>query len=133
MHVADVAEFYRLLVDAAVAGKASYGEDGFYFAEAGEETVGDMCRQVYDAVAKRKGWESKRQEEFTEEEVGKYFNGEVGWWIFGGNSRSRATRARKELGWEAREQGLRDSLEEEVEYRVGKEGGLAGVEVGVDA
>ncbi|KAI4127530.1 MAG: hypothetical protein LQ347_004561 [Umbilicaria vellea] len=106
---------------------------GSFPVEAVEETVGDTCGWVYEAVVKRKAWEGNGQDEFTDEEVDRLIGGEVGWLISEGGSRSRASRARKDLGWGAKVEGLWESLDEEVGYWVRKEGYLVEVEIELEA
>ncbi|BFZ65227.1 hypothetical protein YB2330_006390 [Saitoella coloradoensis] len=138
VHVEDLVKFYDLLVRAAIDGKASYGDEGFYFADSGEEYLKDMAQHVFDAVVKKAGWALVDtvpvQTPLTDSEVEKYYGGAFGYWIFAGNSRSRANRARKELGWKPEAPGLWETLDEEVEYWVEKlKNDEAKVEPGVDA
>ncbi len=47
MHIQDLAEFYMLLLDKALKGKAHSGPDaGYYFVESGEHQFGALVAQI---------------------------------------------------------------------------------------
>ena len=39
----------------------------------------------------------------------------LGWYMFGGNSRAKADRAAKELGWEPQDKGLWEELKKDID------------------
>lgn len=107
VHVADLSNLFLALVEAAVRkdNRAEvWNKQGYYFAENGEMIWQDIARLIgaeavkskllsdpketpldYDSVMKRVGWEG------------------VSWGL---NSRAKAERARKLLGWSPKEQSI---------------------------
>jgi nucleoside-diphosphate-sugar epimerase len=89
VHVDDVAELYRLALEKAPAG-------AFYFAENGEASFGEIGA----AIAARLGLGPVK---FIPAELAAEKWGESrAYYSFGSNSRVRAKRARRELGWTPR-------------------------------
>jgi nucleoside-diphosphate-sugar epimerase len=86
VHIDDVAELYLLALDKAPAGS-------FYFAENGEASFGE----IRAAIAERLGLASV--ESLVPEEAGKRWGESKAYFSLGSNSRVRALRARRELGW----------------------------------
>ncbi|KAF4951248.1 hypothetical protein FSARC_12975 [Fusarium sarcochroum] len=99
VHVHDLSQLWLKLIEAAAqgGGKADWGTDGFYFVENGDFS--------WKAIAERIVHEAKRQgllkheavDNLSVEDADKVW--EYGSFFWGTNSRSRATRARKVLGW----------------------------------
>ncbi|KAJ4252485.1 hypothetical protein NW762_011086 [Fusarium torreyae] len=99
VHVHDLSQLWLKLIEAAAqgGGEADWGTNGFYFVENGDF--------IWKAIAKRIAQEAKRQgflkhetvESLSVEDADKVW--EYGSFFWGTNSRSRAVRARKVLGW----------------------------------
>jgi len=106
VHVNDLASFYVVLLEKALAGEASTGKEGFYFCESGEHAWKDVVAKIAEELYKRKIIEKAEVGKYTTEEVDQYF-GTLGWVFIASNSRSRADRARK-LGWKI--DGLNGSI-----------------------
>jgi nucleoside-diphosphate-sugar epimerase len=89
VHIDDVVDLYLRVVSKAPAG-------AFYFAENGEASFGDIAA----AIAKRLGLAGVEalQPEIAAERWGE----SKAYFTLGSNSRVRATRARRELGWAPR-------------------------------
>ena len=106
INVRDLSDAYLLLVEAAVegGGKASWGPEGYYFTENGEFLWSDVAK----AVAK----EAHKQGFIKEDKVASYDADEMqkihryGPLVWGANSRGRAIRARKLLGWSPKARSL---------------------------
>lgn len=86
VHIDDVAELYLLALAKAQAGS-------FYFAENGEASFGEIGA----AIAERLGLASV--ESLAPEEAAKRWGESKAYYSLGSNSRVRALRARRELGW----------------------------------
>jgi len=89
VHIDDVADLYLLALMKAPAGS-------FYFAENGEASFG----QIGAAIAKRLG--QPAVESLPPEEAARRWGESKAYFSLGSNSRVRALRARRELGWSPR-------------------------------
>jgi nucleoside-diphosphate-sugar epimerase len=89
VHIDDLAELYRLVLEKAPAG-------AFYFAENGEASFGEIGK----AIAARLGL-GPVQSLSAESAAGKWGESRA-YYSYGSNSRVRAKRARRELGWAPR-------------------------------
>lgn len=99
VHIDDLVDLYRLALDAAPAG-------AFYFAENGENAMKEIC-----AAINRKLGVSSGTVPMSIEEAAREWGEGATQNTMGSNSRVRAVRARKELGWHP----SRPSLIEEIE------------------
>lgn len=86
VHIGDLAQLYALAVEKAPAGS-------FYFAENGEASFTDIGK----AIATRLGL--PRTEFLNAELAASQWGPAKAFYTFGSNSRVRAVRARRELGW----------------------------------
>ena len=126
VHVSDLSKIFLKLVEAAVQGnsEATWGREGYYFAENGEHIWGQISMAVASS-AKKQGF-------ISSDEVITISNDEAnkitpwGSLIWGANSRCRAIRARRLLGWSPNER----SLEEEVSDAVSGEASKLGIVLG---
>ena len=89
VHIDDLAELYLLVLSKAPAGS-------FYFAENGEASFSEMGT----AIAERLGL--SRVESLPPESAAQQWGESKAYLTLGSNSRVRATRARRELGWAPR-------------------------------
>lgn len=115
VHVHDLSDVFKLLGDAAAAGggKATWNEDGYYFAEHGEFVWKDIFESIAK-IAKQKGLiESDEALSLPAEELTKLHPAALNIW--GSNARGEAIRATKLLGWKCRGQSLKATLPEVVE------------------
>ncbi|CAZ79703.1 unnamed protein product [Tuber melanosporum] len=116
VHVQDLANLYLLLTEAAAqpdGGKATWGPEGYYFAENGEHTWGELAKKIAKK-AKAKGY-LKTDEVISlpnEEIIKQHPFGHILW---GTNSRGWASRARKVLGWEPKGAPLDETLDDAIE------------------
>lgn len=101
IHIDDLVGLFQLAVDAAPAG-------AFYFAENGENSMKEIC----EAINRKLGVRGRTVAMSLEEAAREWGEGATQN-TMGSNSRVRAVRARKELGW----QPSRPSLIEEIEKR----------------
>ncbi len=110
VHVYDLSDcFLKLVEDAAMrAGKATWGNEGYYFTENGEHVWGDISKGVASAAHKQGFLESDEVVTVTAEEADKLTP--YGSMVWGANSRCKAIRARKLLGWSPKERSLMDEL-----------------------
>ncbi|KAM5349395.1 hypothetical protein ACJ41O_005900 [Fusarium nematophilum] len=110
VHVHDLSNLFLKLVESAAegGGQADWGVKGFYFAESGDFS--------WRAVAERIALEAKDRGLVKSLEVGdlgvEEANGvwEYGAFFWGTNSRSRAVRARKVLGWKPEGDGIFEDI-----------------------
>jgi nucleoside-diphosphate-sugar epimerase len=89
VHIDDLAELYLLALEGAPAGS-------FYFAESGEASFSELG----EALAQKLGMGPVRS--LTAEEAVSRWGERHAYYTLGSNSRVRAGRARKELGWHPR-------------------------------
>jgi nucleoside-diphosphate-sugar epimerase len=89
VHIEDVAELYLLALHSAPAG-------AFYFIENGEASFAE----IGDAIARR--LKLGPVQSWTAEEAAEHWGKRYAYYTFGSNSRVRAKRAGKELGWAPR-------------------------------
>jgi nucleoside-diphosphate-sugar epimerase len=101
VHIADVAELYRLALEKAPAG-------AFYFVENGEASYAEIGA----AIARRLGL-GPVQSWTVEEATNEWGEGHARY-SFGSNSRVRARRARRELGWSPKHASLTGWIEHEM-------------------
>ena len=97
--VYDLSDCYVKLVEAAVegGGRATWGNEGYYFAENGEHIWGHISKAVAKAAHKQGLLSSDEVVSISEKEAD-----DLAWWgsaLWGANSRFHAIRARKLLGW----------------------------------
>ena len=111
IHVADLADVFRLLVEKAVEKDTSdelWGSKGYIFTENGEHTWTDLARLFAKEAVRMQYISEPKEDALSKEEAIKAAGFEAVSW--GLNSRGKAERARKYLGWKPN----RPSLEEEV-------------------
>lgn len=121
VHVHDLSDLYLRLTMAAAEGgdKADWGPEAYYFAENGEMGWGAMARSVAKTLHEAGALSTAEVDVLSVEEATEVhpFIGKVA----GLNSRSRATRARKVLGWQPKvedfETVLRETVEEELKAK----------------
>ena len=97
VHIEDLADLYLAALDRAPAG-------AFYYAESGECSIKQIAEEIARAL-KLGGTASMTQAEAAAE----WGEGSARW-SFGSNSRVRAVRARRELGWAPHREGLLASI-----------------------
>lgn len=95
----DLSDCYVKLVEAAVegGGNATWGKEGYYFAENGELRWGQISKAVSTSAHKLGFIPSDQVISISDKEADS-----LTWWgsaLWGANSRSRAIRARKLLQW----------------------------------
>lgn len=118
VHVHDLTDVHFRLVEAAAAGgaKADWGAEAYYFTESGELAWGDVARTVAKHLYAAGALSTDEVDTLNAEqaaEIHPLIAGSVGM-----NSRSRASRARKVLGWEPRVVDFADSLKEAVQVNL---------------
>ncbi|GME33731.1 NAD-dependent epimerase/dehydratase [Neofusicoccum parvum] len=125
VHVQDLAAVFVRLVEEAAApsgGKATWGPQAYYFAEAGEFAWGDVAAAIAKEAARKglivNGEIDHLGPEEVEALVGNPFLGP----IWGQNSRSRASRARELLGWKPVMPSLSEDVARNVELEAEKLG-----------
>ena len=122
VHVHDLSEVFVALVEAAAAGggNASWGDEGYYFTENGEHIWGEISKAVASAAHKQGFIPSDEVQSHSNEEIDEMCQFGTGLW--GANSRCRAIRARKLLGWSPKGR----SIEQEIPDTVALEADLRG-------
>ena len=99
VHIDDLVPLYVLAFDKAPAG-------AFYYAENGENSY----RELAEAISRMLGFDGRTQPMPIDEAVAEF--GETGaQFSYGSNSRVRAVRARRELGWAPKARTLLDEIE----------------------
>ena len=130
VHVSDLSKLYLSLAETAANGIASYagkttvwGPSGYFFCEAGEHVWSDAATWISEEAYKLGLIESQDVESITPEQANQLTYWGSGLW--GGNSRSRAKRARAVFNWSPTGPSLRD----EIQSSVLAEAELLGLEV----
>jgi len=113
VHVLDLADFYILVLEAALNGKAPVNRDGYYFCENGEAIIGEINQALAKCLHKR-GLVAEPVSKSVSEEEGKKLYGPFGGAVTS-NSRGKAEKARK-LGWKPTRPSLFETLDAEVEF-----------------
>ena len=114
VHVADLSVAFLKLVEAATqgGGNATWGKDGYYFIENGEHVWGRIAKAVASAAHKQGYLPSDEVKTLSDDELNQLTPG--GPMLWGANSRARAIRARKLLGWTPKEKTIEDDTPETV-------------------
>lgn len=113
VHVQDLSELFLALVTAALSpdgGKATWNQEGYYFAENGEFCWGDIGRKIADIAFKNKLINHEGIDNVSKEEADQMRP--FGSYLWGTNSRCKAIRAKKLLGWTPKQKSLFDLLPE---------------------
>ncbi|KAJ5641381.1 hypothetical protein N7490_005381 [Penicillium lividum] len=100
VHIHDLSDVHSLLVDAAIAGWTDHGLWGagaYYLTDNGEHVWGELAQQTADAATKLGYLPEAKAEPIDLDSAKRYAGFESLSW--GMNSRGRARRARKILGW----------------------------------
>lgn len=116
VHVQDLSNVFLALVTAALSpdgGKATWNDKGYYFAESGEFSWGDVGKQIAKLAFDKKLINSADVDHVSKEEADKMTG--FGSYLWGTNSRCKAIRANKLLGWTPKEKSLLDLLPEIVD------------------
>lgn len=116
VHVHDLSRLIlAVLAEAASGGgRATWGADGYYFAENGEHRWGDIAEDVAKEIQKQTGKTTDTRSvsaDKADEIVG------FGALFFGSDSRCKGIRAKKLLGWQPQEH----SIEAEVKWTCASE------------
>lgn len=98
VHLDDLVDLYLRALARAPAGAA-------YYAENGEHSMRKVCA----AIGRALGMDGRTSPMTREESIAEFGEGPATY-TYGSNSRVRATRARRELGWAPRGPGLLDTI-----------------------
>ncbi len=98
VHIDDLVDLYLRVLERAPAGAS-------YYAENGEASMRKVCETISRAL----GYAGRTQGMSKEEAIAEFGEGPAAY-TYGSNSRVRATRARRELGWAPRRDALLDSI-----------------------
>lgn len=119
IHVQDLSRCYLALVEAAVdnGGNATWGNEGYYFTENGQHIWGETAR-IVASTAKDQGFLTSDEDEIeivtlSGDEANQQLRPHASY-LWGTNSRSKAIRARKLLGWSPKEKSLNENIAETV-------------------
>ncbi|KAI0895406.1 hypothetical protein F4806DRAFT_469127 [Annulohypoxylon nitens] len=118
VHVHDLSDLFALLYKEALSGekKEVWGADAYYFAENGGAVWGDISAKTVDILHSKGLIKDTNIEKLSQEDSANIIP--YGPHVWGQNSRSRAIRARKLLGWTPRQRSLEDELPIAVDYEV---------------
>jgi nucleoside-diphosphate-sugar epimerase len=98
VHIDDLVDVYLRVLEKGSAGAS-------YYAENGESSMREACAAIGRALGL-----GERTAPMTKEEAIAEFGEGPATYSYGSNSRVRATRARRELGWSPRGPGLLDTI-----------------------
>lgn len=111
IHVQDLSEIYRALVNKAVAHDSNaelWGPKGYILAENGEHVWADLARLMAKEAAQKQLISSPKEEALSKEAALEAAGFEAVSW--GLNSRGKAGRAREYLGWKPSKPSLEDEV-----------------------
>jgi nucleoside-diphosphate-sugar epimerase len=116
IHVHDLSDLYLRLVEEAVkgGGNATWGADGYYFAQNDEIRWGDVGHWAADEAYKHGFIKSDEMVSLEPEEANRIDFLGAGALLWGVNSRSRAERAAKLLNWEPMMKSVKEEMENAV-------------------
>lgn len=115
IHVYDLSRCYLALVEAAVdhGGKATWGKEGYYFTENGEHIWGETGKIIASAAKDQGFLASDEVITMSSDEANQQF-GAYASVMWGTNSRCKAIRARKLLGWSPKERSMNEEIADTV-------------------
>lgn len=115
VHVHDLSDCYLKLVEAAMNGgkPATWGPEGYYFVENGPFVWGEVSQWVTAECKKQGLVQSDKVVSYSKEQASQMTA--MGAALWGANSRAKAIRARKLLGWEPKGESLKDNIAKTVE------------------
>ena len=99
VHIDDLVNLYVRVLANAPAGAS-------YYAENGECSMRRLCA----AISRALGWDGRTQGMSKDEAIAEFGEGPAAY-TYGSNSRVRATRARRELGWSPHHDSLLEMIE----------------------
>ena len=110
VHIYDLSRLYLSLLEAAVAGgaEASWNDEGYYLVENGEHGWDDLARAITNEAFMQGFIESAEADVLEGKEREKL--DAVGVALWNVESRAKAIRAAKLLGWRVRERSLMDEV-----------------------
>lgn len=116
VHVHDLSDVFVSLVEAAAVGggQASWGNEGYYFTENGEHAWGEIAQVVATTAHKQGFISSANVEVLSNKEIDEMCPS--GTLLWGANSRCRAIRARKLLGWSPKGKSIEAETPNTVAY-----------------
>ncbi|KAF2819197.1 NAD(P)-binding protein [Ophiobolus disseminans] len=120
-HVQDLSEIYLALVTAALSpdgGKATWDDKGYYFTESGAFSWGEIGQKIAKVALDKKLINSAEVDHLSKDEADKLLP--WGSYLWGTNSRCKASRANKLFGWTPKQTSLVDLLPEIVEEEARK-------------
>jgi nucleoside-diphosphate-sugar epimerase len=115
VHVQDLSNVYLALVAAALegGGKATWNDEGYYFAENGDIVWGDIAKGIAKAAHDKGLIKTADVDGVSTEEADQLTS--AGSYLWGMNSRCRAYRANKLFGWKPEKPSLQKLLPSIVE------------------
>ena len=120
VHIDDLMDLYARLVEAAVAGSGSvsWGEAGYFFATSQEASQRDIAIAT-GKILHAKGIISSSEPKQVSEGViagtlSERSYPDLGFYMFASNSRAKAERAAKELGYQPKAPTLWETLEADI-------------------
>ncbi|KAI0368802.1 NAD-P-binding protein [Pilatotrama ljubarskyi] len=125
VHVDDTADLFINLLDALLSSpdKVSHGREGYFFAENDEASTAEVLQVLAKILFEMGRIKTAELVPYAEDELAKYFGFD---WLaraIFSNSRCKAERARRELGWSPKytNKEFFEGLQPEVEILVKKE------------
>ncbi|KAI0554299.1 NAD(P)-binding protein [Xylaria curta] len=118
VHIDDFVQIYISLVEAAVTGggSVSWGREGYFLAASQEASQRDIAEAIAKILFAKGEISSADAQSISNEEMASLFPDapDTGFFSFGCNSRSKADRAAKELGYVPKAPSLWDVLESDL-------------------
>jgi len=126
-HVQDISALFLALVTSAMSpdgGNATWNKEGYYFTESGEFTWGDVGRNIAKVAFDQKLINTADVDVVNNNQANQIWGGASFLWAT--NSRSKAIRANKLLGWTPKQKSVNDLLPQIIEDEAKAQGLIKG-------
>jgi len=116
VNIHDLAELYRLVLDALLAGNIPHGrEGGWYFGSAQEHTLMEIAKRLAVILKNEGVIKTADLAQFEDKYVDKYLFGVANKVLWEGDSRCVANRS-KSIGWNPSHPNVYETLEQEIKF-----------------
>jgi nucleoside-diphosphate-sugar epimerase len=114
IHIEDLSNLYKLLLEKSIKKEISFGKEGYYFAENGSHSLYELTQAITKSMYKKKYLKTDKIIKLTYEEMEKYMGPFIAG--FTSNSISIAERSRN-IGWSPKhpDNEIFDTIDEEID------------------
>jgi len=116
IHVVDLAKLMCLLTEEAMkpnGGSATWGSEAYYFASSEKIVWGELAKDITKRLYRKGAVKSEELEVIEKSELGEIDKMTLD--LCGSNSKSTASRGKRDVGWAPKQAGVVDSLDEAIQ------------------